>query len=147
MTAVVKSIMSGIIEKPFEFMPHPVLALSQRRWSTGDEAGPIVQLELFDDGKRGLLFSMAARDVSGPLRTSFLTMLLLEDVFATAQSPYGVCSGEATVTVYRYVNLMDITACQLGHAMMNFGHTEEMVLGGYFGAMPSSVTMPEQKAA
>lgn len=135
------------MKTPLEFMPHPLIALSQRRWSTGADTGPIVQLELFDDGKRGLLFSMVARDGSGPLRTSFLTMLLLEDSFATAQVPYGVCSGEATVTVYRYLDLNNITASELGQAMVNFEYTAEMVLGGYCGVMPASAPVVEQEAA
>ena len=147
MIATIKSFMSGLMETPFEFMPYPVEALSQRRWCTGSDNGPIVQLELFDDGKRGLLFSMVARDGSGPLRTSFLTMLLLEDIFATVQVPYGVCSGEATVTAYRYVDLQNITATQLAQAMVNFGYTAEMVLGGYCGVMPASAPAIEQEAA
>ena len=49
----------------------------------------------WDDNKRGIIFSIMARDGSGPLRTSFLTMLLLEDTIATAHEPFGVCFGEA----------------------------------------------------
>ena len=147
MIAAIKLFMKGMVETPFDFMPHGVTALSQRRWCTGGDNGPIVQLELFDDGKRVLLFSMVARDGSGPLRTSFLTMLALEDVFATAQTPYGVCSGEATVTVYRYIDLYEITSESLAKAMVNFGYTAEMVLGGYCGNMPTADLTVSQEAA
>ena len=40
-----------------------------------------------------LVYATTARDGSGPLRASFLTMLLLEDTVANIMLPYGVCSG------------------------------------------------------
>ena len=75
-----------------------------------------------------------ARDGSGPLRASFLTMLLLEDTIATAHEPFGVCSGEASVTIYRYVDLEEVSKEQMARSRPNFVHLAEVVLGDYLDA-------------
>ena len=75
-----------------------------------------------------------ARDGSGPLRVSFLTMLLLEDTIATAPEPFGVCSGEASVTIYRYVDLEEVPKEQMARSLRNFAHLAEVVLGDYLDA-------------
>lgn len=147
MISHVKTVMKTLIDNPVDLLPDPIVELSQRRWMTGNEDGPIVQIEPFDDGKSGLLFSIAARDGSGALRASFLTMLLLEDTFATAQVPYGVCSGEATVTVYRHIDLENVTATQLAQAMQNFAGTAERVLGAYCGTPVVEISPDGQSAA
>ena len=72
-----------------------------------------------------------ARDGSGPLRVFFLTMLLLEDPIATAHEPFGVCSGEASVTIYRYVDLEEVSKEKLARSLTNFAHLTEVVLGDY----------------
>ena len=72
-----------------------------------------------------------ARDGSGPLRVSFLTMLLLEDTIATAHEPFGVCSGKASVTIYRYVDLEEVPKEQMARSLPNFAHLAEVVLGDY----------------
>ncbi len=68
MLARVTEIMRELIESPIDTMPLPVAELARRRWMAGNESGPIVQLELMDDGKRGIIFAIMARDGSGPLR-------------------------------------------------------------------------------
>ena len=73
-----------------------------------------------------------ARYGSGPFRVSFLTMLLLEDTIATAHEPFGVCSGEASVTIYRYVDLEEVSKEQMARSLTNFAHLAEVVLGDYF---------------
>ena len=128
MSAAISSIMSGLVETPPEAMPYPVTALSKRRWMTETDAGPIVQLELLDGGERALVYATTARDGSGPLRSSFVTMLLLEDTIANVMVPYGVCSGEATVTVYRYVSLGDATAESICHHIMDFAQLSAAIL-------------------
>ena len=128
MTAAISSIMSGLVESPPQAMPYPVTALSQRRWMAETDAGPIVQLELLDGGERALIYATTARDGSGPLRASFVTMLLLEDTIANAMMPYGVCSGEATVTVYRYIALSDATAESICHHIMDFAQLSAAIL-------------------
>lgn len=111
--------MNTLVQNQTEAMPYPVTALSQRRWMIEAEPGPIVQLELMDDGS-AMIYATTARDGSGPLRTSFITMLLLEDSIANTMSPYGVCSGEATVTIYRRVRLAEATPAGIFRQMMEF---------------------------
>ena len=72
-----------------------------------------------------------ARDGSGPFCVSFLTMLLLEDTIATAHEPFGVCSGEASVTICRYVDLDEVPMEQMARSLPNFAQLAEVVLGDY----------------
>lgn len=111
--------MNTLVQTQTEAMPYPVTALSQRRWMIEAEPGPIVQLELMDDGS-AMIYATTARDGSGPLSASFMTMLLLEDSIANTMSPYGVCSGEATVTIYRRVRLADAIPAGIFRQMMEF---------------------------
>ena len=123
--------MKQLVDAPQASLPFKVSELAKRRWMAGSDDGPIVQLGLLDDNKRGIIFSIMARDGSGPLRASFLTMLLLEDTIATAHEPFGVCSGEALVTIYRYVDLEEMSKGQMARSLTNFTHLAEVVLGDY----------------
>jgi hypothetical protein len=139
----VKEMMKQLIETPIPSMPLKISEVAQRRWIAGSDDGPMVQLELMDDGKRGIIFAITARDGSGPLRASFLTMLLLEDTIATAQKPFGVCSGDASVTIYRYIDLVSVTKEKISQALTNFAELADVVLGDYGDAttaLPISVS-------
>lgn len=128
MNTAITSIMSKLVEEPPQAMPYPVTALSKRRWMAETDAGPIVQLELLDDGERAFVYATTARDGSGPLRASFITMLLLEDAIANVMTPYGVCSGEATVTVYRMISLADASPEAICHHIMDFAQLSAAIL-------------------
>ena len=78
MQSQIISAMNTLVQTQTEAMPYPVTAMSQRRWMIEADPGPIVQLELMDDGS-AMIYATTARDGSGPLRASFMTMLLLED--------------------------------------------------------------------
>ena len=65
MLARVTEIMRELIESPIDTMPLPVAEPARRRWMAGNESGPIVQLELMDDGKRGIIFAIMALTVAG----------------------------------------------------------------------------------
>ena len=116
----INAIMNDLVQNPSEAMPCPVQAMSQRRWLIEADPGPVVQFELLDDGQSALIYATTARDGSGPLRASFITMLLLEDTIANSFTPYGVCSGEATVTVYKKATLANATAAGIFRQMMEF---------------------------
>ena len=61
-----------------------------------------------------------ARDGSGPLVASFMSMLLIEDSHATAGQSFGICSGEASVTLYHWLNVHDWTVKQFANYLINF---------------------------
>ena len=128
MHAPIKAMMNELVQNPPAAGPCDVTALSQRRWMIESETGPIVQLELMDDDVTALVYATTARDGSGPLRASFLTMLLLEDTVANSMLTYGICSGEATVTVYRKVVLHEATSASIYHEMMDFGQLAATLL-------------------
>ena len=122
MQAPIKAQMNELVQNPPVAGPCEVTALSQRRWMIESEAGPIVQLELLDDDVSAFVYATTARDGSGPLRASFITMLLLEDTIAINLGAHGVCSGEATVTVYRFIDLDGASAETIGLALTEFAH-------------------------
>ena len=86
------------------------------------------QLELLDDDVTALVYATTARDGSGPLRASFITMLLLEDTITTAMQPHGVCSGDATVTVYRKLDLFEPKPDTIYCAMVGFAQLAATLL-------------------
>ena len=128
-------------------MPYQVQAMSQRRWLIEADPGPIVQLELLDDGRSALIYATTARDGSGPLRSSFITMLMLEDTIANVLVPYGVCSGEATVTVYKRVSLANATAPGVFRQMMEFSQIASAVLAKRGIGLPGVISADDRDVA
>jgi hypothetical protein len=87
----------------------------------------IIQIELLHHANQALLSSTVARDGSGPLKASFLMMLLLEDTIAHAQHPFGICSGPATVILHRFIDLETLTTDQLAFAIANFASLNDVI--------------------
>ena len=136
MHAPIKAQMNELVQNPPVSGPCEVTALSQRRWMIESEAGPIVQLELLDDDVSAFVYATTARDGSGPLRASFINILLLEDTIATAMHPHGVCSGDATVTVYRKLELRAATPSAIYREMMDFAQLAATLLAKRGIGMP-----------
>lgn len=120
MQSLISNIMNDVVQNPSEAMHYQLMAMSQRHWLIEVDPGPIVQLELLDDGRSALIYATTARDGTCPLRSSFITMLMLEDAIANVLVPYGVCSGETTVTVYKRESLANATAPGVFRQMMEF---------------------------
>ena len=138
--------MNTLVQTQTEAMPYPVTALSQRRWMIEADPGPIVQLELMDDGS-AMIYATTARDGSGPLRASFMTMLLLEDSIANIMAPYGVCSGEATVSIYRRVRLADATPAGIFRQMMEFSQLAASLLAKRGIGLPGVIPVDDRDVA
>ena len=96
--------------------------------------------------KRGIFFSIMARDGSGPLRPSFLTMLLLEDAIATMHELFGFCACEALVTIYRYVDLEEASKEQIARSLTSFAQLAEVVRSDYLDAATVSYAEAKQSA-
>ena len=92
----IRHIMSDFGETKHYLLHDRVVALAASRWMMPVNDNAIIQIELLHHANQALLSSTVARDGSGPLKASFLTMLLLEDTIAHAQRPFGICSGAAT---------------------------------------------------
>ena len=122
MSAPIITIMDGLVTSAPSTLVFPVTAMSKRRWLIETDAGPVVQLECLDSPNLALIYATAACDGSGPLRAAFTTMLLLEDTIAINLGAHGVCSGEATVTVYRFIDLDCASAETIGLALTEFAH-------------------------
>ena len=139
--------MNDLVQNPSEAMLYQVQAMSQRRWLIEADPGPIVQLELLDDGRSALIYASIARDGSGPLRSSFITILMLEDTIANVLVPYGVCSGEATVTVYKRVSLANATAPGVFRQMMEFSQIASAVLAKRGIGLPFVISADDRDIA
>ncbi len=147
MQSQISNIMNDLVQNPSEAMHYQVQAMSQRRWLIEADPGPIVQLELLDDGRSALIYATTARDGSGPLRSSFITMLMLEDTIANVLVPYGVCSGEATVTVYKRVSLANATAPGVFRQMMEFSQIASAVLAKRGIGLPGVISADDRDVA
>ena len=58
-------------------------------------------------------------------------MLFLEDTIAHAQHPFGICSGTATVTLHRFINLDALSTDQLALAIANFASLKDVIFADY----------------
>jgi hypothetical protein len=115
----IRNLMSDLTQTQPMVLDYPVQELAASRWMSGSYEKFIVQLELLHHRNEAVIYSCLARDGSGPLKTPFLTMLMLEDTIAYAQTPYGICSGAATVTMFRFIDLTDMTATKLTQVIAN----------------------------
>ena len=81
------------------------------------------------------------RDGTGPVRAAFTTMLLLEDTIAINLGAHRVCSGDATVTVYRFINLEGVSAETIGLALTDYVHLQLHCWRGAASACPGHGAM------
>ena len=58
-------------------------------------------------------------------------MLLIEDIIDHAQRPFGICSGAATVTLHRFIDLETLATDQLALAIANFASLNDFILADY----------------
>ena len=123
--------MSGFGETKHHLLHDRVVALAASRWMMPVNDKTIIQIELLHRANQALLSSTVARDGSGPLKASFLTMLLLEDAIAHAQRPFGICSGAATLTLLCFIDLETLTTDQLALAIANFASLSGMIFVEY----------------
>ena len=123
----IRHIMSGFGETKHHLLHDRVFALAASRWMMPVNDNAIIQIELLHHANQALLSSTVARDGSDPLMASFLTMLLLEDTIAHAQHPFGICSGAATVTLHRFIDLETPTADQLAFAIADFASFNDVI--------------------
>ncbi len=147
MQSQISNIMNDLVQNPSEAMPYQVQAMSQRRWLIEADPGPNIQLELLDDGRSALIYATTARDGSGPLHSSLITMLMLEDTIANVLVPYGVCSGEATVTVYKRVSMANATAPSVFWQMKEFSQIASAVLAKRGAGLPGVISADDRDVA
>ena len=121
--------------------------MSQRRWLIEADPGPIVQFELLDDGRSALIYATTAHDGGGPLRSFFIMMRMLDDTIANVLVPYGVCSGEATVTVYKRVSMANATAPSVFWQMMEFSQIASAVLAKRGIGLPGVISADDRDVA
>ena len=127
----IRNLMSDLAQTQPKVLDYPVQELAASRWMSGSYDKFIVQFELLHHRNEAVIYSCLARDGSGPLKTPFLTILMLEDTIAYAQTPYSICSGAATVTMFRFIDLTDMTATKLTHIIANFSNLNAVIFADY----------------
>ena len=127
----IRNLMSDLAQTQPKVLDYPVQELAASRWMSGSYDKFIVQFELLHHRNGAVIYSCLARDGSGPLKTPFLTMLMLEDTIAYAQTPYGICSGAATVTMFIFIDLTDVTATKLTQIIANFTNLTAVIFADY----------------
>jgi hypothetical protein len=133
----IRQIMSGLMKTKHHLLDTYIVELAASRWMMPVNERSIIQIELLHHRDQALLSSTVARDGSGPLKASFLTMLLLEDTVAHAQCPFGICSGAATITLHRFLDIAAITDDQMAVAISNFASLNDVVFAAYV-ALPTA---------
>ena len=74
-------------------------------------------------------------------------MLMLEDTIANVLMPYVVCSGEATVTVFKRVSLANATAPSVFRQMMEFSQIASAVFARRGIDLPGVISADERDVA
>ena len=74
-------------------------------------------------------------------------MLMLEDTIANVLMPYGVCSGEATVTVYKRVPLANAAPPGVCRQMMEFSQIASAVLAKRGIGLPGVISADDRDVA
>lgn len=80
----------------------------------------IVKLEQTKNPHMLCVNASFARDGSGPLMASFMSMLLIEDSHATSTDYLGICSGAASITLYHWLDIKNWQCNQLANYLINF---------------------------
>ena len=127
----IRNLMSDLAQTQPKVLDYPVQELAVSRWMSGSYDKFIVQFELLHHRNEAVIYSCLARDGSGPLKTPFLTILMLEDTIAYAQTPYSICSGAATVTMFRFIDLTDMTATKLTQIIASFTNLNAVIFADY----------------
>ena len=83
----IRNLISDLGQTQPRVLDYPVQELAASRWMSDSYDHFIVQIKLLHHSSKAVLYSCLARDGSGPLKTPFLTMLMLEDTIAYAQGP------------------------------------------------------------
>ena len=74
-------------------------------------------------------------------------MLMLEDTIANVLMPYGVCSGEATVTVCKRVSLANATAPGVFRQTIEFSQIASAVLAKRGIGLPCVISADDRDFA
>lgn len=80
----------------------------------------VIKIETIIDDHKLFVNASFARDGSGPLLASFMSMLMIEDIHATVADTIGICSGEASVTLFHLLDITTIDDQHLLHYLYNF---------------------------
>ena len=105
----------------------------------GQNPSVIVKIEQIASHDRLFVNASFARDGSGPIIASFMSMLLIEEVHATTSDTIGICSGNASVTLHHLLDITDMDYHRLQTYLINFEALALCVFGKLAGqSTPSS---------
>lgn len=116
----------------------------------GQNPAVILKIEETKNDDKVFVNASFARDGSGPLLASFMSMLLIEDSHATVADTIGVCSGYASVTLYHMLDISQLDEARLMHYLHNFEALAlcifEQASGQPDHSLPTHVPLPRSEA-
>ena len=56
---------------------------------------------------------------------------MLEDTIAHAQTPHSICLGAATVTIFKFIDLANVTATKPAQIIANFSNLNAVIFVDY----------------
>ena len=80
----------------------------------------VIKMEHMEDDTKLFVNASFSRDGGGPLLASFMSMLMIEDIHATSADPIGLCSGEASITLYHILDISEMDERHLLYYLHNF---------------------------
>ena len=80
----------------------------------------IIKIEQIASRQKLFVNASFARDGSGPIIASFMSMLFIEEGHATAADTIGICSGHASVTLHHLLDITDMDHQRLETYLDNF---------------------------
>lgn len=114
MTQIVKDLAKQLGEERVQYhAPHVWLYRCQH-------SSIIIKLEKTMQDNHLFVNASFARDGSGPLLASFMSMLLIEECHATTSDTFGICSGLASVTLHHILDITSLDHHRLQAYLENF---------------------------
>lgn len=105
----------------------------------------LVQIEEGVHSDECVIFSSLARDVSGPLMTSFLTTLLIEGAYGTSMNGFSVATGQLSVSYFLRPNLELLDAEHFLQLLFNFAELVQWSSPDLLSNAPPLLPMQEDE--
>ena len=113
----------------------------------GDNKAIIIKIEQISPAGKVFVNASFARDGSGPLLASFMSLLLIDECHATQSDSIGICSGHVSVTLYHMLDLASFDLAHFCRFLENFEALASCIFDQARGKITQSNLAPMPKMA